>query len=309
MPMISARTRFVVTAAAAIALVLAVAPFAVTAGAQQRGRASGVELPRTPSDMGLHGYSVVLVVGDMQTSGGADTVPNAARKALTDLQAFLPYKRYQLLDAAWMICCGAFRSSLSGRVRGPDNGEYAYTVETMHQADEKKLTVRFTMRDAGASAPVVAAGGISRGGGGTRGAARGSSGSTSKSDADVRNNIRMASENERLVHLQQLYATIRERDELESALRTLKETKTDTHPQVVEATTRYHRAQARVDDLQHLTGGGVAGGGRGSAGRTVMDSTFSIALGETVVIGTSRLKGDQALIALLTAATKPGAAR
>ena len=37
-----------------------------------------------------------------------------------------------------------------------------------------------------------------------------------------------------------------------------------------------------------------------------MDSSFSIALGETVVIGTSRLNGDQALIALLTAAAKPG---
>lgn len=47
----------------------------------------------------------------------------------------------------------------------------------------------------------------------------------------------------------------------------------------------------------------------GSSGRSIMDSTFSIALGETVVIGTSRLKGDQALIALLTAARKPGAAR
>ena len=41
------------------------------------------------------------------------------------------------------------------------------------------------------------------------------------------------------------------------------------------------------------------------ATRSIMDSTFSIAVGETVVIGTSRLKGDKALIALLTAAAKP----
>ena len=39
--------------------------------------------------------------------------------------------------------------------------------------------------------------------------------------------------------------------------------------------------------------------------RSIMDSTFSIAVGETVVIGTSRLKGEKALIALLTAAAKP----
>jgi hypothetical protein len=69
-------------------------------------------------------------------------------------------------------------------------------------------------------------------------------------------------------------------------------------------------AARRVEDLEHLAGGSSAQGGRGTMpNRTVMDSTFSIALGETVVIGTSRLKGDQALIALLTAARKPGAAR
>ena len=40
-----------------------------------------------------------------------------------------------------------------------------------------------------------------------------------------------------------------------------------------------------------------------------MDSSFSISAGETVVIGTSRINGDQALIAILTAAVKPGASR
>ena len=56
--------------------------------------------------MGVHGFSVVLVVGDSQGAAGAnDTVPEAARKALADMKDFLPYKRYQLLDAAWILCC------------------------------------------------------------------------------------------------------------------------------------------------------------------------------------------------------------
>jgi hypothetical protein len=37
----------------------------------------------------------------------------------------------------------------------------------------------------------------------------------------------------------------------------------------------------------------------------IIDSTFSMDVGETVVIGTSSLKGDKALIALLTAAKRP----
>jgi hypothetical protein len=42
--------------------------------------------------------------------------------------------------------------------------------------------------------------------------------------------------------------------------------------------------------------------------RPVLDSTFNMKVGETVVIGTSRLKGDKALIALLTAASRTSTA-
>lgn len=314
------RTRSTILTAAAIASLLASAPFATTAGAQQRGRGMTRDQPATPSDMGLHGYSVVLVIGDMTAGSAAETVPPAARKALTDMQAFLPYKRYQLLDAAWMVCCGSFRSGLSGRVRGPENGEYAYSIDTLNSTDDAKLTVRFSMRDATVgTVPVVATGRVSSSSssssssGGGRGSARGSAGSASRNaEADVRNDLRIVSETARLeLHSRLLYDAIKERDHAELALRTTKEAKTDSHPQVVAATARLSLAQRRVDDLQHSAqGGGVGGGGgRDSSGRSIMDSTFSIALGETVVIGTSRLKGDQALIALLTAARKPGAAR
>jgi hypothetical protein len=41
--------------------------------------------------------------------------------------------------------------------------------------------------------------------------------------------------------------------------------------------------------------------------RTIIDTSFTMDIGETVVVGTSRLQGDKALIALLTAvsSTKP----
>jgi hypothetical protein len=45
--------------------------------------------------------------------------------------------------------------------------------------------------------------------------------------------------------------------------------------------------------------------GSGFGGSTLIDTAFNMALGETVVVGTSRMRGgNKALIVLLTAATK-----
>jgi hypothetical protein len=298
-------TRSTFPAAAAIALLLVGSRFTTSTDAQQA--AAGGQRGRpyaptpTPSDMGLHGYSVVLVVGDMQPAAAADSVPSAARKALTDMQAFLPYKRYQLLDAAWMVCCGSYRSSISGRLRGPESGEYTYSIDTLNPTDDKKLTVRFMMREI-VSGSVAVAGASGAGG---RGPARGASVSGGTENQPAR--IELS---------RNLYEAIKERDELEVRardLRTKHEVGLTTPTDLEIVTVRLRNAQQRVDELQQLSGlgsVGVGAGGRGGAtGRSVMDSTFSIALGETVVIGTSRLKGDQALIALLTAAAKPGAGR
>jgi chemotaxis response regulator CheB len=80
--------------------------------------------------------------------------------------------------------------------------------------------------------------------------------------------------------------------------------------------------QREIQDLQArlesgtATAGRSSGGTRGSADRIVrastIDTSFTMDVGETVVVGTSRLKGGtKALIALLTAvpARASGAAR
>jgi len=69
------------------------------------------------------GFSVVLVVGDLQTAGAVpDNLPEGAKKALVDMKDFLPYRSYALSDVAWIAgCC-----NLVGRLRGPD--QQAYTV-------------------------------------------------------------------------------------------------------------------------------------------------------------------------------------
>ena len=43
---------------------------------------------------------------------------------------------------------------------------------------------------------------------------------------------------------------------------------------------------------------------QGGGGRSIFDTSFAMDIGETVVVGTSRLGGDKALIALLTAARR-----
>jgi hypothetical protein len=173
-----------------------------------------------------------------------------------------------------MLCCGSSRTGISGRVRGPDERDYLYSIDTIG-VTESKLNLHFTMKEMPGLAPAL--------------------------------NQAPLSDSARLEHSRQLYEAIRERDEAEVQLRSAKqkhEVGVISTPELEAATLRFQRAEQRTQDLQRI-GGGRAGG----SGRNIMDSTFSIALGETVVIGTSRLMGDQALIALLTAAAKPGTSR
>ena len=260
-----------------------------TRTAPQARPAAAENQPATPTAAGLQGYSVVLVVGDMQSSGAGDTVPPAARKALTDMQAFLPYKRYQLLDAAWMVCCGGYRTAIVGRLRGPDERELSYSIETM-SGETGKLTVRFWLREGEATSHPVAVGG----------ARSGSSGQQPG-----------LSDTARAEYSRQYYEALKEREEAEIQLRRARqrnEVGVANPTDVESANMRYQLARTRVDELERTLGrrGAVTSG---SSRTNLLDSTFSIAVGETVVIGTSRLKGDQALIALLTAAGKPTASR
>jgi hypothetical protein len=58
---------------------------------------------------------------------------------------------------------------------------------------------------------------------------------------------------------------------------------------------REKELRRQVEELMRAAGGVKS---------AIIDSTFSMDIGETVVIGTSSLKGDKALIALLTAARR-----
>ena len=203
------------------------------ATAQQPKSSSSVA--GTPS---VQGFSVALVLGDLQGSAKADNVPEGARKALADLRDFLPYKSYRLLDTQWILCCGSTKvgTGISGRLRGvsqalgPDEQEYPFNVNLVGVSGSQ-LSVRFVMTDG--------------------------AGPLKKS--------------------------------------TMPKPSPDDTEKAVPREKELEKMQRQVEEIAR------AAGSKG----TIIDSTFSMDIGETVVIGTSSLKGDKALIAVLTAAKRP----
>ena len=146
---------------AAVTLALAAAP----AGAQQASADScaGQEDPsaeaappkktlESPDPMPRRGFNVVLLLGDMQGADAQDSIPVAARKALSDMKDFLPYKSYRLLDTQWII--GGTSGPALTRLRGADEQEYELELRASPlltpgtaALDPRAISVRFVLRD------------------------------------------------------------------------------------------------------------------------------------------------------------------
>ena len=236
---------------------------------------SGVVVTGSPAPQG---FSVVLVLGEMQGNGTTDSVPAAARKALADLKDFLPYKSYRFLDTQWTLCCG--RSPTVTRLRGPDEQDYDLELSPGVAAPDGKWAVRFALRE-----PVES------------GAPNESASSSGSADS------------------------ARQKRELESQMQTINDLQRRLqilHEQYSEGHVEAQRLKAQISQLERELETERARVERSSAaervpaagkfvkempphGRAIIDTSFTMEIGETVVVGTSRLKGDKALIALLTA--------
>lgn len=237
-------------------------------GGQRGARLSMAERANMPAPQG---FSVVLVLGEMQGATAPDNVPPAARKALADMKDFLPYKAYKLLDTQWTLCCG--HSPINTRLRGDEQDYYDLELEPNRTDTSGKWYVRFSLRNAPVGAPLAA------------------------SQAEMYDN--------RQAELTQ------KRIQVDAQLQNLKQRYNDNHPEVQKARTQLaeierEQAQLRMETTRRR-GTMVSPANR----RTVIDTSFTMDIGETVVVGTSRLQGDKALIALLTAvaSTKPATTR
>jgi hypothetical protein len=253
------------------ALTIALSPIVM---AQQAGRGPGRNQVTAMAESlrsGPQGFSVVLVLGDMQTATAQDNVPPAARKALADMKDFLPFKSYRLLDVQWTLCCG--RSPVVSRLRGPEDQDYELELNPAMVMDGGgKVSVRFLLRDPGSP----------EGGG--------------------RGDTAAAFE---------LESIGQQRRAVEAQLADQRRRYNDNHPSVVESRKLLADLQQKVEELSRKTELKRRGPVAGTFGRSraVIDASFMMDIGETVVVGTSRVKGaDKALIALLTAVPQRSAA-
>jgi hypothetical protein len=193
------------------------------------------------------------------------------------MKDFLPYKSYRFLDTQWTLCCG--RSATVTRLRGPDEQDYDLELSPGSGADGKWY-VRFALREpAGVTAPT-------EGASGNRGrdeiaeqeSALGSQ-LSAISELETRLQTLRARRSENHPEAQRMRAEIAE---MERALAVARQ-----RAEKPRAAQRERAAARLVSEMRH--------------GRAIIDTSFTMDIGETVVVGTSRLKGDKALIALLTA--------
>jgi hypothetical protein len=271
---------------------LAAPPTALAQTGSGASTSSGGRRPTTTAQQGRattttemdqrvpQGFSVVLVVGDLQSGTTSDNVPAAARKALADMKEFLPYKGYRLLDVQWTLCCSRASSTpVVSRLRGADGRDYELSLTT-NLDPRHRLGVRFVLRD------------------------------PSPGTAEVAAEIASASGERSLVAME----LTRERDNVEQQLKALRANAQQRHEvgiggpveqdrEVVEMRRRLGELNIRIAEVKDRARTTQrVGRGSGGSSRALIDTSFTMDIGETVVVGTSRIAGgEKALIALLTA--------
>jgi len=275
---------------AAVTLALAAAP----AGAQQASteavpvkKNSSIDAAPSkktlefPDPMPRRGFNVVLLLGDMQGPGYPKPIPESALKALADMRDFLPYKGYNLLDTQWIV--GGTSSPAVTRLRGLDEQEYELELRASPLAtplDQRAMSVRFVLRDVDTGSNTAAA----------------ESGRPPLQAKDVAKSDQASMDIAR-----EIFQLEREKTDLELVAtkgRAQVEVGTKDPDDVRRTEAQLGAVNRRINELKQSLSAAKAK----AAGRTVIDTSFRMDDGETVVVGTSKVKGGgKALIALLTA--------
>jgi hypothetical protein len=254
----------------ALVIACAAAMFAISS-TLTASEGQGVEPVKKNSAAGdlRQGFSVVLLLGDAQGPDSQDTLSQGARKALLDVKDFLPYKGYRLLDTHWMLCCSGSTPTIT-RVRGLDEQDYELQLQPIPPGPPVsdgayRLGIRFVLREPPEIRSVAP---------------------SSKTDFDRSRDG-------------EIFQLEREQVDLQAQVTSLKKGVEVGIKDPAELT-RVQMLLAQVNN--RLTAIRNASGSGKTDGRIVIDTSFRMDVGETVVVGTSRLKGgNRALIALLTA--------
>jgi hypothetical protein len=205
-------------------------------------------------------------------------------RALADMRDFLPYKGYNLLDTQWII--GGTSSPAVTRLRGLDGQEYELELRASPlltpgtaAPDPRAMSVRFVLRDVdtGSSSPSE-------------------SGRTPLHPKELAKGDASTAEIAR-----ELFQLERERTDLDIVVtrgRSQVEVGMKDPVDVKRSEAQLAAVNRRISELKQSLNTANAK----AAGRPVIDTSFRMDDGETVVVGTSKMKGgSNALIALLTA--------
>jgi hypothetical protein len=219
-----------------------------------------------PAAPGTQGFNVVLVLGDLHDGASSDNIPAAARAALGDLKDFLPYRSYRVLDTAWILGSTTQLFRAKSRLRGADDQTYEVSLTSSPTGPPAppSLQMKFVMQDR-------------------------TSDSFGTSDA-AHKEAQMKAE---LVQSQAARAA------LEKSAQSIEPNET-----AEDRRQRQRAIRAQISDLTKIIDATQIGLESSTVGQMLIDTSFSMRIGETVVVGTSRVRGDKALIALLTAVRK-----
>lgn len=288
----------------AAALALAVTDLRVAAAGEQS--AEPVKKNVDVSDTSRRqAFSVVLLLGDMKGGESLEGVPMAARKALSDTKDFLPYKNYRLLDTQWTLCCSGTTSAIT-RLRGADDQEYELELRANPILaakgtgfDAGALSIRFFLRELVDTASPKSELDRSR----ALSAQHPDRVSATKGVAtSPATEVRSAQITQELFNLE------REHFDLKTEANSLRgrvdvgladpEKLKRVEGQLQLVAQRITALKTELNSLHLPKTAGVS--------RVIIDTSFRMDVGETVVVGTSGLKGgSRALIALLTAVSAP----
>jgi hypothetical protein len=269
-----------------IALLLApICVPALTAAQQQKPAPQAQGQAATWPMEQIQGFHVVLVVGETaRGNSSTENLTEAAARALKDMGEFLPYKSYRVLDAQWSSCCSGPQSRISGRLQGVigvpgPNGSVnlvhrPYVFSITARSSGSGIQTRFVLTSPG------------DGHSETHQSEREDLGRMLKNVAD---------------DLATMEVRIREtRRRVDAGVAPALELR-EAEDKAVQLKRQAESLQAKLMRFDEAS--------EASSGTGIMDSSFTMDAGETVVVGTSKLGGDKALIAVVTAVKKGGAAR
>ena len=88
-----------------------------------------IAIPAWAQGPALQGFSVVLVLGDLQDGATSDNIPPAARAASPISRTSCRIGVIACLDSAWVLASSATRQAVSSRLQGPDEQDYLVTLD------------------------------------------------------------------------------------------------------------------------------------------------------------------------------------